>query len=222
MFPLCRRAQTRRAICVYDATVTTNPKLKIGLVAAASLAIGIALGWLAPRLAERKPAEHVDARREHQVDALREHQDPTTLEDESKLDRLGFFKTITLNRPPETIRTIMGQVSDAADNTLKQLDRYRVLSPRIVKLGKQQGFGDTLQEAMKKDMKSSLMDRSPAFSRRLLLSQAQALGMLCVLTKEIEKIDPNNDRKVWLRRVSNDFERMYDAYVLHLRFAPGG
>ena len=56
----------------------------------------------------------------------------------------------------------------------------------------------------------------------MLLSQAQALGMLAVLTSEIEKIDPNTDRKVWLRRVSNDFEKMHAAYVQHLRFAPAG
>ena len=105
---------------------------------------------------------------------------------------------------------------------MKQLDRYRGLSPRIMKLPKQQGFGDTLQDALKKDITSSLMARSPTFSRRLLLSQAQAPGLLTVLTKEIEKIDPNNDRKVWLRRVSNDFEQMHDAYVKHLRFSSGG
>ena len=202
--------------------MTTNPKLKVVLVAVASLAIGIALGWMVPHLAQPKPAEQVDTLREHQDLLVAYNLLTTTLEDESKLDRLGFFKAITFDRPPATIRTIMDQVSDAADNTLKQLDRYRELSPRVMKIPKQHGFGDTLQEAMKKDMKSSLMDRSPAFSRRLLLGQAQALGMLSVLTKEIEKIDPNTDRKAWLRRVSNDFEKMYDAYVLHLRFAPGG
>jgi hypothetical protein len=209
-----------RLICVYDATVTTNPKLTVVLVAVASLAIGIGLGWLMPHLAQPIPTEQVDTVREHQDLLVAYNLLTTTLEDESKLDRLGFFKTLTFDRPPETIRTIMGQVSDAADNTLKQLDRFRGLSPRIMKLPKQRGFGDRLQVALKEDIKSSLMDRSPRFSRRLLLSQAQALGMLVVLTNEIEKIDPNNDRKVWLRRVSSDFEKMYDAYVQHLRFIP--
>ena len=222
MFLLCRRAQTRGAICAYDATVTGNPKLTIVLVAATSLAAGVALGWLGGHITPRTPNEPVDPSRAHQELLVAYTLLTTTLEDVSKLDRLGFFKAITLDRPPKTIRTIMGQVSDAADNTLKQLDRYRELSPRIVKLPKQHGFGDTLQEAMKKEMQSSLMDRSPTFSRRLLLSQAQALGMLVVLTKEIETLDPNNDRKVWLRRVSTDFEKMYDAYVQNLRFAPGG
>jgi hypothetical protein len=205
--------------------VKTNPTFKVVLIAVASLAIGIALGWLVPHLAPRPPTEPAAT---EPADASREHQDllvaynllTTTLEYESKLDRLGFFKTITLDRPPKTIRAIMKQVSDAADNTLQQLDRYRELSPRIMKLPKQHGFGDTLQDALKKDIKSSLMDRSPTFSRRLILSQAQALGMLAVLTNEIEKVDPNPDRKVWLRRVSNDFVKMYDAYVQHLRFSP--
>ena len=202
--------------------MTTNPRRTIVLVVVASLAIGVAAGWLTARFARRTPAEPVDASREHQELLVAYNLLTRTLEDESQLDRLGFFKTITFDRPPETIRTIMGQVSDAAENTLKQLDGYRGLAPRIAKLPKQHGFGDTLQDAIKKDIKSSLMDRSPRFSRRLLLSQAQALGMLAVLTSEIAKIDPNNDRKVWLRRVSNDFETMYDAYVQHLRFAPAG
>jgi hypothetical protein len=212
--------------------VTRNPKRTVVLVAAASLATGVVLGWLIGHIPPRTTAVAVDAPGAPAVavDASRAHQDllvaynllTTTLEDESELDRLGFFKTITFNRPPATIRAIMGQVSDAADNTLKQLDRYRELSPRIMRLPKQHAFGDTLQDAMKKGMKTSLMDRSPQFSRRLLLSQAQALGMLAVLSDEIEKIDPNTDRKRWLRRVSSDFEKMHDAYVQHLRFAPGG
>jgi hypothetical protein len=202
--------------------VPRNPKLTVVLVAAASLAAGVVLGWRIGHIAPRTPTEPVDASRAQQDLLVAYNLLTTTLEDESELHRLGFFKAITLNRPPATIRTIMGQVSDAADNTLKQLDRYRELSPRLTKLPKQHGFGDTLQDAIKKDMKSSLMDRSPQFSRRLLLSQAQALGMLAVLSSEIEKIDPNADRKRWLRRVSNDFEKMHVDYVQHLRFAPGG
>ena len=200
--------------------MTTNPRRTLVLAVVASVAIGVAAGWLTSRLAQRTPTAPVDASRAHQELLVAYSLLTTTLEDESQLDRLGFFKTITFDRPPETIRTIMGQVSDAAENTLKQLDGYRGLSPRIATLPQQHGFGDTLQEALKKDIKSSLMDRSPRFSRRLLLSQTQALGMLAVLTSEIEKIDPNHDRKVWLRRVSNDFGKMYDAYVQHLRFAP--
>jgi hypothetical protein len=212
--------------CAYDGVrglsiVKTNPTRPIVLAAVASLAVGIAIGWLVPQFARRAPTVSVDASGEHRDLLVAYSLLTTTLEDESKLDRLRFFKTITFDRPPETIRAIMGQVSDAADNTLEQLDHYRGLSPRIMKLSKQHAFGDNLQDALRKEIKSSLMDRSPRFSRRLVLSQAQALGMLAVLTNEIEKIDPNNERKVWLRRVSNDFEKMYDAYVQHLRFVPG-
>ena len=64
------------------------------------------------------------------------------------------------------------------------------------------------------------MDRSPRFSRRLLLSQAQALGMLAVLASEIEKIDPNHDRKVWLRRVSNDFGKMHETRTCSISGSP--
>ena len=171
-------------------------------------------------LTQRKPTEQHDTSRKHQDLLVAYNLLTTTLEDESNLEKLGFFKTITLDRPPETIIKIMEQVSDAADNTLEQLGHFRELSPKIEKLPKKGDFGENLQDAMKEAATSSLMDRSPKFSKRLLLSQAQALGMLVVLTKEIEKIDTNKDRKEWLRRVSNDFEKMYDAYLQNLRFTP--
>jgi hypothetical protein len=197
-----------------------NSRLKTVSLVVASLAAGVALGWLLAHFTPGQPKERAAVSQKHPDLLAAYNLLTTTLEDESKLDRLGLFKTITFDRPPETIRKIIAQVSDASDNTLKQLDHYRALSPVIHRLQKTDGFGDNLQDAMKKEMTSSLMERSPSFSKRLLLSQAQALGMLVVLTKEIEKMDPNKDRQVWIRRVSADFGKMYDAYLQHLRFVP--
>lgn len=142
----------------------------------------------------------------------------STLEDEANVDRLNLLKTVTLDRPPERTRQIMNQVSAAAANTLEQLDAYRQLPPRIEKLPKTHAFGDNLQAAMKRHATSSLMERSPLFSKRLVLSQLQAFGMLVFLTAEIERIDPNTDRQAWMRRVSSDFQKMYDAYLQNLSF----
>lgn len=197
-----------------------NARRTIVLAAAAAFALGGALGWLVAGLVEQQPTEPAHASQKHQdlLDAY--NLLTTTLEDESNLDRMNLLKTITFDRPPERVQQIMTQVSAAAANTLEQLDRYRELPPRIEKLPKTNAFGDNLQAAMKKHMTSSLTERSPSFSKRLIVSQVQAFGMLVVLTEEIERIDPNKDRREWMRRVSNDFQKMYDAYLQNLSFTP--
>ena len=142
----------------------------------------------------------------------------STLEDEAQLDKLGLLKRITLDAPPDKVLSIMAQVSKAADNTLEELGRYRALKPAIERLPETDSFGTDLQEAMKEDSTKLLLERSPKFSKRLIISQAQALRMMIVLSKTIAKIDPNKERQDWLQRVSSDYTKMYDAYLRHLMF----
>jgi hypothetical protein len=62
------------------------------------------------------------------------------------------------------------------------------------------------------------MEHSPKFSKRLIISQAQARLMLIVLSNEIAKSDPNKERQAWLQRVASDYTKMYDAYLTNLAF----
>lgn len=45
-----------------------------------------------------------------------------------------MLKKLTFDTPPEKILGIIAQVSEAADNTLEELGRYRELPPRIDRL----------------------------------------------------------------------------------------
>lgn len=195
---------------------------KTSLIAVALLGSGVALGLsLAPCTVpdDTRPAAAPPPRSDLVIgyDLLER-----TLEDEANLGKLGFFKTITLDRPPESIRELMTKVADTAAETLDQLERQRKAAPPIAKMEKQGGIGDRLQDAIKEQTKSDLLERSPRFSARLLLSQGQALGMLTALTGELEKIDPNKERREWLHHLSGQFGKMYDAYMKELQFKPAG
>lgn len=195
---------------------------KSSLVAVALLASGVAVGWfLAPRV---EPSHVRQAKASGTESDLLVGYDllTRTLEDEANLGKLGFFKMVTFDRPPESIRKLMEQVSRTAGETLDQLDRHREAAPPIARIPKKGGIGDRLQDAIKEQTKSDLLERSPRFSARLLMSQAQALGMLTALTGELAKIEPNEERREWLRRLSARFEKMDDAYMKELQFKPAG
>jgi hypothetical protein len=195
-----------------------NNKLRIAAIALVSLVAGAAIGGFVAYSEKPTPIPRAPAQLRNDLltgyGLMR-----STLEDEAAVEKLGLFKRVTLDAPPERVLSIMAQVSKAAANTLEELGRYRALEPAIERLPETDGFGTDLQEAMKEDSTKLLLERSPKFSKRLIISQAQALRMIIVLSKEIAKIDPNKERQQWLLRVSSDYTKMYDAYVANLQFA---
>jgi hypothetical protein len=194
-----------------------NNKVRIFAVALVSLLVGAALGGAVTYSAKPTPPS----------DPARQRNDLvagygllwSTLEDEATIDKLGLLKRITLDAPPERILSIMAQVSKAANNTLEELARYRELQPRIARLPVTDSFGTVLQAAMKEDSTKILLEHSPRFSKRLIISQAQALRMVIVLAQEIAKNDSNKERQAWLQRVASDYGKMYDSYLTNLTFA---
>jgi hypothetical protein len=186
-------------------------KVRIVAVALICLVAGAALGAGVAYPARSKPIPRSDLLTAYTLMW-------STLEDESGIDKLGLFKKVTLDAPPEKVSSIMAQVSKAADNTLEELERYRKLEPPIKRLPETDSFGTNLRRAMKDDSTKLLLERSVKFPKRLIISQAQALRMMIVLSKEIAKLDPNKERQEWLQRVSSDFTKMYDAYLTNLAF----
>ena len=191
---------------------------KTSLIAVAFLGGGVALGLALAPSAVPKDAPPAEAPRSGSDLAVGYDLLERTLADEANLDKLGLLKTLTFDRPPESIRELMTNVADTAAKTLDQLEHHRKASPPVPKMKKQDGIGDRLQDAIKEQTKSDLLERSPRFSARLLLSQGQALGMLTALTGELEKIDPNEERREWLHHLSGQFGKMYDAYMKELQF----
>ena len=192
-------------------------KVRIVAVALVALVVGAALGGVVTYSA--KPTPRSDPARLRNDVVAGYGLMWSTLEDEAQIDKLGLLKRITLDAPPERILSIMAQVSKAADNTLAELARYRELEPRIARLPETDSFGTVLQAAMKEDSTKILLEHSPKFSKRLIISQAQALRMVIVLAQEIAKGDPNPERQAWLQRVASDYGRMYDSYLTNLTFA---
>ena len=193
-------------------------KVRIVAVALVSLVAGAALGAVVVYSGRSKPIPRSDPAH-RQDDLLTAYTLMwSTLEDESQLDKLGLFKRATLDAPPENVLSIMAEVSKAAGNTLEELERYRKLEPPIKRLPETDSFGTHLRRAMNEDSTKLLLERSLKFPRRLIISQAQALRMMIVLSKEIAKIDPNKERQEWLQRVSSDFTKMYDDYLTKLVF----
>ena len=193
-------------------------KVRLAAVALVFLVAGAALGAVVAYSGRSKPTPRSDPA--HRQDDLSTAYTLmwSTLEDESEVDKLGLFKKATLDAPPENVLSIMAQISKAADNTLEELDRYRKLAPPIERLPETDSFGTHLRRAMKDDSTKLLLERSLKFPKRLIISQAQALRMMIVLSKEIAKIDPNKERQEWLQRVSSDYTKMYDAYLTNLAF----
>ena len=192
-------------------------KVRIVAVALVSLVVGAALGGVVAYSA--KPTPRSDPARQRNDLVAGYGLMWSTLEDEAQIDKLGLLKRITLDAPPERILSIMAQVTKAANNTLEELGRYRELKPRIARLPVEDSFGTVLQAAMKEDSTKILLEHSPKFSKRLIISQAQALRMVIVLAQEIAKGDPNKERQAWLRRVASDYAKMYDSYLTNLAFA---
>jgi hypothetical protein len=188
-----------------------SKKVRIVALALVCLVAGAALGAVVAYAGRSKPSPRSDLSTAYTLMW-------STLEDESGIDKLGLFKKVTFDTPPEKVLGIMTQVSKAADNTLEELERYRKLEPSIKRLPEPDSFGTTLQRAMKDDSTKLLLEKSHKFPKRLIISQAQALRMMIVLSKEIAKIDPNKERQAWLQRVSSDFTKMYDAYLTNLAF----
>lgn len=194
-----------------------NSKVRIVAVTLVSLVVGAGLGGVVTYSATPAPRSEPARQRNDLVAGYGLMW--STLEDESQVYKLGLLKRITLDAPPERILSIMGQVSEAANNTLEELGRYRELEPRIARLPETDSFGTVLQAAMKEDSTKILLEHSPKFSKRLIISQAQALRMVIVLAQEIAKGDPNPERQAWLQRVAGDYGKMYDSYLTNLTFA---
>lgn len=194
-----------------------NNKFKIVATVLVSLVTGAAIGGFVAYAEKPVPRSEPAGLRNDLLTGYRLMW--STLEDESQIDKLGLLKRITFDAPPDNVLRIMAQVSKAADNTLEELERYRALDPPIERLPETDSFGTDLQAAMKEDSKELLLERSPKFSKRLLISQAQALRLMIVLSSTIAKIEPNAERRTWLQRVSSDYATMYDAYMMNLVFA---
>lgn len=195
-----------------------SSKVRIVVIALVSLIAGAAIGGFVAYSEKPTPTPHNEPARLRNDLLTGYGLMWSTLEDEAEVDKLGLFKRITLDAPSESVLSIMAQVSKAADNTLEELARYRALEPAIERLPDTDSFGNSLQQAMKEDSTKLLLERSPKFSKRLIISQAQAVRMVIVLSKAIAKIDPSKERQQWLQRVSNDYTKMYDAYVTNLVF----
>jgi hypothetical protein len=135
-------------------------KLRIVAVALVSFVVGAALGGFVAHLAT--PICHSDPTHQRNDLLAGYALMLSTLEDESQVYKLGLLKRITFDAPPEKISSIMAQASEAATNTLEELERYRQLEPRITQLPETDGFGTDFHAAMKEDSTKILWSIRPS------------------------------------------------------------
>ena len=181
-----------------------------------TLAVGFIAGRYLPGWPGAPPVEVAKARAPVSASldlSLGYHLLAWALENEARLEKLLLVKAVTFDRPAERVIGVMRQVSDAADNTLGEVSDHRLLEPQIVPLENAGQFGDVLRLALQQRTKGELLDRSPDFAKRMLVSQFQALDLVSVLAEELAKIDPNKKRQAWLGRVAGDYQQMHDAYL---------
>ena len=102
----------------------------------------------------------------------------------------------------------MRMISQAAQNSVADYERVKKLQPAVEPLAKSSAFGNNLRASMKAWARGQLTEKSEHFEKRMLVLQAQALGMIRALAVELQVQETNADRKQWLKAVEKDYGKL--------------
>jgi hypothetical protein len=131
----------------------------------------------------------------------------TTLADEANLGKLALFKKLTLDAPNDSVTKLMEKLADSADAHAEELEALREKAPALTgKPGHVSAVGSAVQNIAKDFGKTEMMSREGGFDIRFVLVQAQATRMVSATAMALAENDPNQARKVWLRKLSKEFE----------------
>jgi hypothetical protein len=141
----------------------------------------------------------------------------STLSDESSLGALELFKTLTFKGPNDEIEKMMNTLSDASKRNADELAKLRRLSPNVAgELEKRSAIGDSITAVAKDIGKSEMTSRSGGFDIRFVLLQAQATRMVAAIATATADIEPNQERKDWLKRLADEYEGYRSEIVKYL------
>jgi hypothetical protein len=129
------------------------------------------------------------------------------LSDESQLGALGLFKRLTLRGPVDEVNEIMKTLDKASKRRASELKTLRQLEPDLSdKPATESPIAEAITAIAKERGTQEVMDRGGAFDIRFVLLQAQATRMVAAIATAISHLDPNRERREWLKSLSAEYE----------------
>ena len=136
-----------------------------------------------------------------------------SLSAEAELKWLVIFKKLTFEGPAKEAEGIMKKIQRASETRAKEFQSLRKLPPSVTSEPPPSPMGDAIETAAQEAGTEELIFSSGVFNIRFLFLQAQATRMISVVAEQAAKVDPNDQRSAWLRKVSNEFEDYRDELV---------
>ena len=137
----------------------------------------------------------------------------SSLGDESQLKWLLLMRKLTLHKPPAEIASIMEKISQTSKSRAAEISKLRELEPDVTVEPSSSPVGDAIQASAKAMGMHEMVFPDGAFNIRFLFLQAQATRMIAVIAAETAKLDPNEERSKWLRKLSKEYEGLRDELV---------
>lgn len=145
-----------------------------------------------------------------------------TLSGEGGLGMLRTFKKVTLSDVGKDVSNVMKALGETSRKRSKELEKLRKLKPDVTEKPPPAPIGDAIQAAATEAGKHDMMHPDGTFSVRFLMLQAQATRMVSVMAAQVEKMDPNAERRKWLKAVAKEYEGYHTDVVTvvekHSRF----
>lgn len=140
-----------------------------------------------------------------------------SLSAEGALNWLFLMREVTLQGPQKEVGHLMKRISKISRQRVKELERLRKLAPNVTAPPPPSPLGDAIQNAAKGLGTKEMIFSDQTFDMRFLFLQAQATRMIAVIAEETAKIDPNQERKVWLAELSKEYEALREEIVVAVK-----
>ena len=133
------------------------------------------------------------------------------LQDEQYLTIIRRTKAVLMFEGiSESSKQLIDAISDTSATALEQLEYLASEKPSILlKEFSDDSIAMTTLDAMRMATARELLFNSDNFEKSLLLSQAQILGVISHLLREIDRQEPNPKRKDWLGKLADRYEGYY-------------
>ncbi len=141
------------------------------------------------------------------------------LSDEQYLSIIRRTKAVLMFKGiGESSKQLIDDISDTSAMALEQLEYLASAKPAILT----EEFSDdaitmSTFDAMRMTTAKELLFSGDDFEKSLLLSQAQILGVISHLLRQIEQQEPNLKRRDWLGKLAGRYEEYYRKVYACLR-----
>jgi hypothetical protein len=164
---------------------------------------------------EEPPATHADLLIGHNL-----LQD--SLSGEGGLGMLRVFEELTFGHVGEDVQNLMKALGKVSRQRADELKKLRALEPDVSGKPPPSPIGDAIQAAAEEAGKHDMLHPDGTFSVRFLFLQAQAARMISVIAEQAAKIEPNAERRKWLKALAKEYAGYHDVVVTvvekHSRF----